>query len=469
MQRSTQFVTVVLLGVVAAAMSNSQGQTQSGSATSPPGLGMPPTQTQATPSQPSALGRTPRFQTSLSVSIANGSTGGSGSFITPSAGRLVIRTVSMYRGGATAGTRVQCYLGVSSFGAFGYYAMPIVGSTGPFPGTTLAATVYADSTSTAVVNCYRNGSSGTEAESISITGYQTPLPSHDFNGDGMSDIAWRDSSGNVAIWLMNGNQLLQGGALGNADPNVWKIVGQRDFNGDGKADLLWNDTSGNVAIWFTNGLQVSQAASVASAPGWTVVGTGDFNGDGKGDILWEDASGDLAIWLMNGVQISQAGSLGTLPSGWKVAGTGDFDGDGKTDILFENTSGALGIWFMNGIQVAQLGSPPAATAAWTVVGTGDFNGDGLSDILWRDNANNLAVWLMTQGTSVLQAAAIGNVGPSWNVAETGDFSGDGKSDILWRDTSGNVAMWYMNGTAVLQYLGVSSVPLSWTIQGSNSD
>ena len=104
-----------------------------------------------------------------------------------------------------------------------------------------------------------------------------------------------------------------------------------------------------------------------------------------------------------------------------------------------------------------------------MVGTGDFNGDGLSDILWRDNANNLAVWLMTQGTSVLQAAAIGNVGPSWNVAETGDFSGDGKSDILWRDTSGNVAMWYMNGTAVLQYLGVSSVPLSWTIQGSNSD
>ena len=171
MQRSTQFVTVVLLGVVAAAMSNSQGQTQSGSATSPPGLGMPPTQTQATPSQPSALGRTPRFQTSLSVSIANGSTGGSGSFITPSAGRLVIRTVSMYRGGATAGTRVQCYLGVSSFGAFGYYAMPIVGSTGPFPGTTLAATVYANSTSPAAVNCYRNGSSGTEAESISITGY----------------------------------------------------------------------------------------------------------------------------------------------------------------------------------------------------------------------------------------------------------------------------------------------------------
>ena len=130
---------------------------------------------------------------------------------------------------------------------------------------------------------------------------------HNLNGDGFSDIAWRDSSGNVAVWLMNGNQLLQGGGLGNASTTVWKIVGQRDFNGDGYADLLWNDTSGDVAIWFMNGAQVSQYAGAPSAAGWTVAGTGDFNGDAMGDILWEDANRDLAIWLMNGAQISQAG------------------------------------------------------------------------------------------------------------------------------------------------------------------
>ena len=28
--------------------------------------------------------------------------------------------------------------------------------------------------------------------------------SHDFDGDARSDIAWRDTSGNIAIWLMNG-------------------------------------------------------------------------------------------------------------------------------------------------------------------------------------------------------------------------------------------------------------------------
>src|ERR1700722_5346572 len=39
------------------------------------------------------------------------------------------------------------------------------------------------------------------------------IASHDLNGDGKSDLVWRDSSGNVGIWLMNGNQLLQGGGL----------------------------------------------------------------------------------------------------------------------------------------------------------------------------------------------------------------------------------------------------------------
>ncbi len=39
-------------------------------------------------------------------------------------------------------------------------------------------------------------------------------------------------------------------------PGQWAIVRQRDFNGDGKADLLWRDTSGNVAIWEMNGTTI---------------------------------------------------------------------------------------------------------------------------------------------------------------------------------------------------------------------
>src|SRR5260370_26859626 len=66
--------------------------------------------------------------------------------------------------------------------------------------------------------------------------------SHDFNGDGKSDIALRDTSGNNAMWLMNGAQLLQAASLASA-PTTWSFVSQRDFDGGGNAHFLRRDTS----------------------------------------------------------------------------------------------------------------------------------------------------------------------------------------------------------------------------------
>jgi YVTN family beta-propeller protein len=54
--------------------------------------------------------------------------------------------------------------------------------------------------------------------------------SHDFNGDGKSDIAWRDTSGNVAIWEMNGTTILNPNTAGVGNvPTTWSIVGTGDF------------------------------------------------------------------------------------------------------------------------------------------------------------------------------------------------------------------------------------------------
>ncbi len=117
---------------------------------------------------------------------------------------------------------------------------------------------------------------------------------HDFNGDGASDVAWRDNVGDAAIWLMNGAAILAPGGVGTV-PNSWSIVGQRDFDGDGKTDLLWRDNLGNTAIWFMNGVQIGSASSVGNvSTAWSVRGVGDFDGDGRGDILWQDNSGNLA-------------------------------------------------------------------------------------------------------------------------------------------------------------------------------
>ena len=45
----------------------------------------------------------------------------------------------------------------------------------------------------------------------------------DFNGDGKSDILWRNDNGSVGIWLMNGAQVVSGPGIG-AVGSDWTIV-----------------------------------------------------------------------------------------------------------------------------------------------------------------------------------------------------------------------------------------------------
>ena len=195
--------------------------------------------------------------------------------------------------------------------------------------------------------------------------FRRSVNTHDFNGDGKSDIAWRNTNGDTAIWLMTVNQSGNAQILSSADygiiPNSWQIVGQRDFNGDGKADLLWSNTNGDTSIWLMNGTQVSSTPDLGFVGnGWSIVGTGDFNGDGFGDILWRNTNGDTSIWLMTGtatqVSVLSATDLGLVPTSWSVAQTGDFNGDGKADILWHNTNGDTSIWLMTGERNAGAGA-----------------------------------------------------------------------------------------------------------------
>ncbi len=295
-----------------------------------------------------------------------------------------------------------------------------------------------------------------------------PRPNtHDYNGDGFSDIAWRDGSGNTALWLMNAASISSSGGIGNP-ASTWSMVGQRDFNGDGKTDLLWRDATGNTAVWFLSGLQIASTASIGNVPApWSVAGSGDFNGDGFGDILWTDGAGNFAIWLMNGGTVITSGGIGTVPTAWSIAGVGDFDGDAKSDMLWRDSAGNTAIWFMNGIQMTSSSSLGNIAVTWSVVGTGDFNGDGKSDIVWRDSSGNTAVWLMN-GAAIMSTGGLGNVPAAWSVALTGDYNGDGMSDILWRDTSGNTAIWFMNGTALSSTGNLGNIPSVWTMQTMNA-
>ena len=341
------------------------------------------------------------------------------------------------------------------------------------PGATVStAFTVANATETGPSTLYDVGA-GIPSVGTPITVRSTcasPLAdTHDFNDDGKSDIAWRNTNGDVAIWLMNGTQVLSSPDIGNV-PTSWSIVGQRQLNNSGYADLIWRNTNGDVAIWLMNGTQVLSASDIGNVPtSWSIAGTSAYNAtNGYAELIWRNTGSDVAIWQMNGTQVLSASDIGNVPTSWSIVGTGDFSGTGNTDILWLDTAGDVAIWFMNGTQVVSASVLGNVPTSWTIVGTGDFNGDGKTDILWRNANGDVAIWLMN-GTQAISAPDLGNVPANWTIAETGDFNGDGYSDILWRDAAGDVAIWFMNGTQVVSAPGIGNVPPSWTIQGANAD
>src|ERR1700722_7821003 len=137
--------------------------------------------------------------------------------------------------------------------------------------------------------------------------------------DNYGDIFWRDTAGDLAIWQVSGSQVVASTGLGNV-PSNWVIAGLGDFNGDGLTDILWRDANaGDAAIWLMNGAGILAAGGLGNvATSWSMVQTGDFNGDGMSDLLWRDTSGNTAMWFMNGTAIASTGTVGNVALTWTV-------------------------------------------------------------------------------------------------------------------------------------------------------
>ncbi len=137
----------------------------------------------------------------------------------------------------------------------------------------------------------------------------------DFNGDGHQDLLWRyygtGPTGSMTVWLMNG-VTFQG--LSAVTPKVadtdWHIVGTGDFNGDGKTDIVWRNRgaqdAGRSLIWMMDG--TTQSGAPLWLPrqqnlDWKIQGVMDFNRDGNMDILWRyygpGNTGKNLVWLLN--------------------------------------------------------------------------------------------------------------------------------------------------------------------------
>ena len=307
-------------------------------------------------------------------------------------------------------------------------------------------------------------------------------PANDFNGDGRSDVLWRNAgTGQISDWLAaSGSGFTDN--YNNARANVstgWTVAGTGDFNGDGRDDVLWRNTStGQITDWLgklNGGFTDNYNASKAGIPlNWQVAGTGDFNGDGHDDVLWRSDTGVVTDWLgsdSGAFTSNYARSAVNVSADWHIVGTGDFNGDGRTDILWR--SGTVTVdWLADangGFASNWNASVVTIPTDWTVAGTGDFNGDGKDDILWRNGAGLTVDWLANAsgngGFSSNYAHSAVQVATTTSIASIGDFNGDGRDDILWRTSSGAPSEWFANTSGgFTDHFATATVPTTWHVE-----
>ncbi|BAY27182.1 FG-GAP repeat-containing protein [Calothrix sp. NIES-2100] len=230
----------------------------------------------------------------------------------------------------------------------------------------------------------------------------------DFDGDRKTDIFWRNTTtGENAIWLVDGSnpsQVIKSGIKLEALDASWAPT-MVDFDGNGITDIFWRSTTGENSAWFFDGTQVNKSSLQSQDASWNFT-LGDFNGDMRSDFLWRNTTtGENKVWLSNvlipnNVFFTES-SVTTLDANW-TSSIADFNGDGKTDIFWHNqATGENTTWLMDGgtILTESFLAPSSTTAQATF---GDFNNDGRTDIYFRDYATGAdEIWLTNaDGTTV---------------------------------------------------------------------
>lgn len=238
---------------------------------------------------------------------------------------------------------------------------------------------------------------------------------------------WRNDNGTLTerlsradgSWIDNGANL-----RGFVDPS-WHITGTADMNGDGLTDIVWRNINGSVSEWLATPTGAFTAGAGASVgPDWHIEGTGDFNGDGRADVLWRNDDGTVTEWLGQGDGSwtdNQANLKGVVATTWHIVGTADMNGDGLSDILWRNTDGTVSEWLASSTGSGAFISGAGASVGpdWHIASMGDFNGDGIDDVLWRIDDVSLIEWLgQASGGWVSNAAnASGTLSNTWHAQD----------------------------------------------------
>ncbi|MER5752349.1 VCBS repeat-containing protein [Streptomyces sp. NPDC002088] len=223
-----------------------------------------------------------------------------------------------------------------------------------------------------------------------------------------------------------------------------------DFNGDGTSDLVYRNVAGQLYVNTGSAETMVLDSDVAKVK--DVLTPGDLDSDGVQDVLTLSPSG--VLYFHTGLYARTPGGLGsyrTVASGWqiynKVTAPGDLNGDGKADLLARTPAGSL--YYYPGKGTGAFGSRVLVGTGWQqydeLIGAGDLNGDGVGDLLARTPTGVLYRYLGKKGGTF--STRVKDSKTEWasynQIIGGGDWDGNGKTDLLARDFSG--ALWFYPG------------------------
>ncbi|NVB79771.1 MAG: VCBS repeat-containing protein [Kofleriaceae bacterium] len=281
---------------------------------------------------------------------------------------------------------------------------------------------------TTVNGGYLAGTSDTVSSDWSIAG------AGDFNGDGSSDILWRNYDGRLQIYLMHEAQYLSTVSLGWL-PSTWVIKGTGDVNGDGIADIVFTHSSSNeVMTWLIghNASVIGTGSMGFAAAGWVLSGMGDFNHDGKSDLFWTlrspPAATQTKIWLLNGTTVTGYMNLSTptIPYTYSFKGIGSLNDKYKDDIFWRNSDGTFLTWRSTSISGSVVNISQVTTGwtgtEWDLKTVSDITGDGISDfVLLRASDLRVEGWVLNNSGGFVQSTLLGYTSPGWSLRAAGPF------------------------------------------------